>query len=186
MYEFISNGTDLEPRTQSTLEWIQKHKGKALTLIEADLEVGSYSMLQTWQMWMQEIAEFMAAQGIRVTTQWRDTGKLDENQHPILESIDTRPISQPDCHHMFTGMFVGKDPHGNPLSWSLTSDGGEYVATKEQRLKGMDDLVDYCTQGRIPITIPRLGEYADYKEMQQGNGHGAKYKDIYGKDVGNE
>lgn len=128
-----------------------------LTLKHVNKAVGSLSMLRTWKMWMKEAAAHWHHRGITMPHYLDGEGKPH----------GTRPINADDCHQMYTMKFLGSNNEGKRLSWSMDGgDDGVTVATKEQRLFAMDRFVEMATEYAIPITIPRWGDYADYKEAQ--------------------
>ena len=114
-------------------------------------------MGQTWRMWMKEVAAHMCHAGCTMPHYYDSKG----NPH------GSRPFNASDAHELFTSQFLGKDEEGDRLSWKMDSDGGVKVATKEQRLFAMDKFVVWATERGIPITIPRRGDYANYREMQE-------------------
>lgn len=123
----------------------------------ADTDVGTWSMSKTWRKWVNEASIHWHHRGITMPL------FIDKEGKPH----GSRPISPEDCHAMYTIQFLGTDNQGNRLSWKMDSDGGATVATKEQRLFAMDKFCQHAAEYSIPITIPRQGDYSEYREMQE-------------------
>jgi hypothetical protein len=128
-----------------------------LKLKVADTDVGSLSMSKTWRMWMAEVATHMCHMGCSMPLYYDGDG----NPH------GERRFNKNDAHELFTSKFLGSNNAGDRLSWQMDSDGGASVATREQRLFAMDKLDTWAAERGIRITIPRLGAYAEYREMQE-------------------
>lgn len=148
----------LIPYDQESRVWLD-HKGNydVVDLKESAQESGSLSMLATWRMWMGEAAKHMSHMGCTMPLYFDSKG----------QPHGTRPFNADDAHALFTMNMLGADKDGNRLSWKMSKADGEKIATKEQRLFAMDKFVVWATERGVLITIPRLGEYADYREAQE-------------------
>ena len=156
--KFRKSGAVLMPQDQAALKYVAElDNGAEVLLKETTADAGTNSMLSTWRMWMGEVAAHMRHAGCSMPLYYDSRG----NPH------GKRQFSDQDAHELFTMQMLGADQDGKRLSWKLSKADGEKVATKEQRLFAMDKLVVWATERGIPITIPRLGEYADYREMQE-------------------
>ena len=142
-----------------TKEWVAENNNKGIIeLRPVNRDVGSLNMSKTWRMWMAEASAHWHHRGITMPHY------VDAKGVPH----GTRPINAEDCHQMYTMTFMGSDEQGNRLSWKMEGgDDGATVATKEQRLFAMDRFVQMAAEYAIPITIPRIGAYADYREAQE-------------------
>ena len=146
------------PQDQAALQYVAElSNGSEVFLKQSNADAGSNSMLSTWRMWMNETAKHMAHMGCTMPLYFDSKG----------QPHGSRTFNANDAHELFTMQMLGADQDGKRLSWKLSKADGEKVATKEQRLFAMDKLVVWATERGIPITIPRLGEYADYRETQE-------------------
>ena len=120
---------------------------------------GTQSMINTWFMWVSEIAVVMAAKGITVpVVAFNKSGK-------VLFESDTRPIAKADCHEIFTHKYLGSDEHGVRYSWSLSKKlGAAPQAPRGKRLYAMEKLDEWATQSGIRLTIPVKSEYRKLQE----------------------
>ena len=133
------------------------HDRSIVKLKVAETDTGSLSMLKTWRMWMNQVAAHMSHMGCSMPLYY------DRDGNPHGE----RRFTENDAHELFTSKFLGTNDLGERLSWKMDSDGGTAVATKEQRLLAMSKLDEWAAERGIIITIPRLGTYSEYKEMQE-------------------
>lgn len=156
IYEFRNINQQLVPYNDAARKLVNSTGNHApVKLKDAETDTGSLSMLQTWRMWMREVAAHMTHQGCTMPLYFDSKG----------QPHGTRPFNENDAHELFTGKLLGRDKDGKRLSWAKKN--GEQIATKEQRLFAMDKLVVWATERGIPITIPNSGDYADFLMSQE-------------------
>lgn len=108
----------------------------------------SWPMKKTWRMWMRETAEWMARNGATMPLCMR-------NGQPW----GSRPFSEQDAHELFVKTHLGVDANGERYK-TASGDRG-------QMLHMMDKHLAWCTERGIMLTIPREGEYMQYKEAHE-------------------
>lgn len=114
---------------------------------------GTQSMLNTWMMWMETMAEYMGRQGVRVEM----TGKGGK-------VISSRPPTKEEAHAYFTEQYLGVDDKGQRKSWSNKPPKGQVKADMGDKLWCMDRLVDFATERGVKLKIPSDCEYMTLKK----------------------
>lgn len=153
----VVEGTLIAYSTQCK-KYVDKQTDRSILKLKvADTDVGTWSMSKTWRKWMDEISTHMRHKGCTMPLYYDGEGVPH----------GTRPFNKQDAHELFTIKFMGADPEGNRYSWAMDSDGGVTVAPKEIRLHAMDRVVQWTAENMVPITIPRNGDYSDYREAQE-------------------
>lgn len=102
----------------------------------------SHSMIKTWRMWMQETAQFMAANGVTMPGYLTAEGK----------AVDSRPFSPDDAHELFVRRYCGVDENGERETTS-------YKGDKGKMLHMMDSHLAWATEKGLSLTVPQGGEY---------------------------
>jgi len=162
------NGTYI-PYSNQCRKWSDKQTDRSVVKLKvADTDVGTWSMSKTWRKWMDEISIHMRHKGCTMPLYY------DGDRVPH----GTRPFNRQDAHELFTIKFMGVDLQGNRYSWAMDSDGGVTVAPKEVRLLAMDRVVRWTGENMVSITIPRQGDYSDYKEAQIVDSPNTKYTTV--------
>ena len=132
---------------------IEEGQTIAMEVVE-EKNPGTQTMLNTWMMWMQETAEFMSWQGVKMPMYIRSNGEM----------VGERKFEQRDAHDLFTSTYLGLDADGLRKTWSRTKSTEEIQASIGDRLHAMDTHMQWATEKGIKLTVKKDSQYMKMKE----------------------